>query len=86
MTYTVIIVKKAKKQLAKAPKRNQAQILAALATLKSNPRNANTKKLAGKEFYRIRAGVWRAIYKIEDSQVTVEVIKVGHRKQVYRGL
>jgi mRNA interferase RelE/StbE len=40
--------------------------------------------LAGKELYRIRQGVYRIVYSVDDSQVVIEVITVGHRREVYQ--
>jgi mRNA interferase RelE/StbE len=41
-------------------------------------------KLSGREYYRVRQGNYRIIYEIQDSQLVVIVIKVGHRREVYR--
>jgi mRNA interferase RelE/StbE len=60
-------------------------IVKALKGLESNPRPFGCKKLAGsKNAYRIRAGIYRIVYTIEDDVLTVEIIKIGHRSRVYK--
>jgi mRNA interferase RelE/StbE len=44
----------------------------------------NVKKLSGREAWRIRVGKYRIIYEIDDGKLTILVILVGHRKEVYR--
>jgi mRNA interferase RelE/StbE len=53
--------------------------------LAENPRPQGSQKLSGRDRYRIRQGVYRIVYSIEDDRLVVVVIKVGHRKDVYRG-
>jgi len=45
--------------------------------------NNNVKKLAGIEGYRLRVGDWRVVYSLKQQQLTVIVIRVGHRSEVY---
>jgi len=56
----------------------------AIAGLGENPRPKGYKKLKGEEAYRIRVKDYRIIYEIDDTKITVIVIVVGHRKEVYR--
>jgi mRNA interferase RelE/StbE len=58
----------------------------ALRQLADNPRPHGCKKLEGSVLYRIRIGDYRLIYDIEDHIIKVTVVKIGHRKEVYRGL
>lgn len=53
--------------------------------LAENPRPPDSKKLSGYDRYRIRQGVYRILYEIENDRLVVYVVKVGHRKDVYRG-
>lgn len=61
------------------------RILARMASLRDDPRAPGCEKLAGNsELYRVRQGAYRIVYSIHDAQVVVEVVKVGHRGEVYR--
>ena len=55
-----------------------------IGDLAENPRPVGCEKLSGQEKYRIRQGNYRIIYSIQDTQLTVWVVKVGHRREVYR--
>jgi mRNA interferase RelE/StbE len=81
--YTVLFTKRAQKQLDKLPGNIAAPILAAIATLEANPRPAGCIKLKGREGYRIRTGDYRVIYEIQDSLLIVEIITLGHRRDIY---
>lgn len=52
--------------------------------LGSDPRPPGTEKLSGQEKYRIRQGDYRVLYAIDDDSATVTIVKVGHRRDVYR--
>ena len=52
--------------------------------LENNPRPSGCKKLQGRNGYRIRSGDYRIIYEVEDKIITVTVIDVGHRKDIYQ--
>lgn len=73
------------KDLRSIPKADVLRILAKVRSLANNPRPSGAQKLAGDERYRIRQGDYRILYTVEDARVLVEVVKVGHRKDVYRG-
>lgn len=81
--YTAILSKKAQKQLDKIPDNIAGPILDAIAGLEENPRPAGYKKLKGREGYRIRTGNYRIIYDIFDNELIVDVITLGHRKDIY---
>lgn len=72
------------KDLRAIPKRDVARILERIRQLASDPRPPGCEKLSGPERYRIRQGAYRILYEIEDSSVTVTVVKVAHRREVYR--
>lgn len=67
-----------------AQKKQRQQIVARIAKLADDPRPAGCQKLSGQESYRIRQGEYRIIYTIEDDRLIVTVVKVGHRRDVYR--
>jgi len=72
------------KDLDPLPKRDVQRIVAAIAALTDNPRPPQSRKLSGSEKYRLRCGVYRVLYEIQDDVLVVCVVKVGHRKDVYR--
>ena len=61
------------------------RILARIEALRDDPRAPGCEKLAGgSELFRVRQGVYRIVYGVDDERVVVEVIRVGHRGEVYR--
>ena len=87
MKYTVIVSEKAAKMLRKLPRDEIKRISQKIDKLAEQPRPVGAEKLSGEEnIYRIRSGVYRIIYNIEDKTVHVFVLNIDHRKQVYRGL
>jgi len=81
--YTVRLSKKAEKFLDKTPDHIAVSILKALGYLAEDPRPQGYIKLKGQDAYRIRVGNYRVIYQIVDKILVVEVIDIGHRKEVY---
>jgi mRNA interferase RelE/StbE len=73
------------KDLRGLPKADVRRILERIETLRDDPRAPGCEKLAGgSELYRVRQGTYRIVYTIDDEQVIVEVVRVGHRGDVYR--
>ena len=65
---------------------NRPRIVDAIQTLATDPRPRACKKLAGREAaYRLRVGDYRIVYTVNDREIIVEIIKIGHRREVYRG-
>lgn len=60
------------------------RILQKVEALAENPRPSGCEKLTGQERYRLRQGHYRIIYSIQDNELTVWVVKVGHRKDIYK--
>ncbi len=84
--YKVSIKSSAVKEIEAIPQKKERQrIIRRIGQLADNPRPPGSTKLSGHDKYRIRQGVYRIVYGIEDSELTVVVVKVGHRKEVYRG-
>jgi len=81
--YQVVIEKQAQKQLAKISPPDYAKIAAALKDLANDPRPFGYKKLKGRPGYRIRVGDYRIIYQVKDNILTVFVLIIGHRREVY---
>lgn len=85
MKYEVYINKSVYKDIRSFPKHYIIKIKSSILGLSFNPRPSNSKKLSGSDnTYRLRVGNYRIIYEIEDKIKVVSVVKVGHRKEVYR--
>ncbi len=85
MQYELIIKPTAEKSLDKLPRPIWRHIVDAMKELRNNPRPAGVVKLAGDEnLWRIRIGNYRVMYEIHDDQLIVLVLRVAHRKDVYR--
>jgi mRNA interferase RelE/StbE len=81
--YIIVLSKNAQKQLDKLTDNIAEPIFVAIARLEENPRPAGCKKLKGRNGYRIRTGNYRIIYDIYDTELVVDVITLGHRKDIY---
>lgn len=84
MTYQILIERYAQKQILKLDKSAISSIKNAIFNLSKNPRPFGYKKLKGENAYRIRVGNYRIIYEIYDELITVIVVSVGHRKNIYK--
>lgn len=73
-----------KKDLKAIPRKDVLRILEVVDGLANNPYPLNSKQLVGRNAWRVRIGVYRVIYTIDNQEVVIEIIKVGHRKDVYR--
>lgn len=83
-SYELAFRRSVAKDLRAIPKRDVARILERIRQLASDPKPPGCEKLSGLERYRIRQGACRILHEIEDSSVTVTVVKVAHRREVYR--
>lgn len=81
--YTAVLSKKAQKQLDKLSNNIAEPILETIADLEGNPRPQGYKKLKGRDGYRVRVGNYRIIYDIFDNKLIVDIITLGHRKDIY---
>ena len=72
------------KDLRGLPKADVKRVLKRMQALCDDPRGLGSEKLSGQDLYRVRRGVYRIVYAIDDATVVVEVIRVGHRGDVYR--
>ncbi len=73
------------KDLRGIPKADIKRILVRMEALRDDPRAPGCEKLSGAELYRVRQGIYRIVYEIHDEWIVVEVIRVSHRSEVYRG-
>jgi mRNA interferase RelE/StbE len=85
VAYRVEFLKTAAEQLAALPAADQRRVAAKIDALRNNPRPPGVKMLAGGDkLYRLRVGDYRVIYSIDGKKLVVLVIRIGHRKEVYR--
>jgi len=82
--YKVFLKKSVWKDFESIPKRELKKIIERIESLSENPRPPGSQKLSGQERYRLRQGRYRILYSIQDDELTVWVVKVAHRKNVYR--
>jgi mRNA interferase RelE/StbE len=82
-SYKIVFKASVAKDLRPIPNKDVRFILQHIEQLANDPRPPGAKKLTGKEKYRVRQGNYRILYTIEDEIVTVTIIKVGHRRDVY---
>jgi mRNA interferase RelE/StbE len=87
MPYRLRIKDSARKHIARLPKSDQRRVMAAIADLADTPRPEGVRKIGGADnAYRIRVGDYRVVYEIIDRIVTVYIVRVAHRKDVYRNM
>ncbi len=88
MTWQIRILRGAIKQLEALPareyKREYKSVKAKILSLAENPRPAGSQRLKGRPGYRVRQGNYRIIYDVFDQILTVEVIRIGHRRNIYK--
>ncbi|MFM9135969.1 MAG: type II toxin-antitoxin system RelE family toxin [bacterium] len=85
MTYEVRLARRARRSLESLERRDQQRIRAALDLLADNPRPPLCVALRGEESaYRVRVGDDRIVYEVLDRVLVVQVIRIGHRRDVYR--
>ncbi len=81
--YKIFFRKSVEKDFKAIPKKEILKILSNIESLQDNPRPVGSVKLTGQERYRLRQGNYRIVYSIQDYELTVWVVKVGHRKGIY---
>ena len=83
-SYKIELKRSAVKEIKRLPKADLKRVLAKIDSLSQDPRGPGSIKLSGEEKYRVRVGLYRILYTIEDNVLVVCVVKVGHRKDVYK--
>lgn len=83
-SYKLLIKPSAAKELETLPKQDRRRIVAKITALSPDPRPPGCEKLSGNDQYRLRQGNYRILYEIRDLELVVVVVKVGHRRDVYR--
>ena len=85
MSYAVTLLRDAQKALDKMDPALRGRMIRALRLLEDDPRHSGVVKLPGPDdFYRVRVGDWRMVYAIRDRELVVIVIRIAHRREVYR--
>ncbi len=83
--YRVEIARRALKSIQTLPKKEQQRVRAAIELLADTPRPPGCVALKGESSaYRVRVGDYRVVYEIHDARLLIQVVRVGHRRQVYR--
>jgi mRNA interferase RelE/StbE len=82
--YSIVVRKSVATDLDRIPKKDSQRIISAIRSLSEDPRPPQSKKLSGDEKYRLRCGVYRILYEIQDDRLVICVVRVRHRKDVYR--
>jgi mRNA interferase RelE/StbE len=87
VAYTILIVPEAQKQLDKLPNRFRRQLQQKMMRLVDDPVPPDAKALKGRQFeglYRVRSGDYRIVYQVRHQEVTVVVVRIGDRKDIYQ--
>jgi mRNA interferase RelE/StbE len=85
VSYQVEFTRPAARQFAGLPVDVQARLRPRIDALADNPRPQGVKKLVGEEeLYRLRTGDYQIIYQVRDKVLLVLVVKIGHRRDIYR--
>jgi mRNA interferase RelE/StbE len=82
--YSIVFRKSVEKDLKAIPKKDQIRILQRISQLAEDPRPATCKRLSGQQRYRVRQGIYRILYEIEDDKLIVTAVKIGNRRDVYK--
>jgi mRNA interferase RelE/StbE len=83
-SYRLLIKPSAAQELEALPRKERARVAARMLKLAVEPRPSGSEKLSGHELYRVRQGSYRILYEIVDRDHSVTIIKIGHRREVYR--
>ena len=87
MPYRVEYRPEARRNLKKLPPEVLRRIISRIENLANNPRPHGVETLTGSErLHRVRVGAYRIVYAVEDKALLVLIVRVGHRREVYRGL
>jgi mRNA interferase RelE/StbE len=84
VTYQILITRKAQEELSELDPTSYFRVKGSILQLGENPRPYQSKKLASRDGWRIRCGIYRVIYEISDQDKTVTVLHIGHRRDVYK--
>ena len=83
-SYRLLIKASAARELEALPRKERTRVVGRIRQLAMHPRPRGSEKLSGNEKYRIRQGNYRVLYSVDDADGSVLVVKIGHRRDVYR--
>jgi mRNA interferase RelE/StbE len=83
-SYRLLVTRSAAKELERVTDRERRKIAHRVQSLAADPRPHGVEKLTGQERYRVRQGEYRVLYEIDDASREVTVVKIAHRREVYR--
>jgi mRNA interferase RelE/StbE len=78
------VKKSAERELRALPKADLRRITGRIHNLAHDPRPPGHEKLSGQDHYRVRQGDYRVVYAIDDDRLLITIVKIGHRREVYR--
>jgi len=84
-SYSLQIKRSAQKELRALPKTDLPKVVERIQSLAAGPHPPGSQKLSGQPHYRIRQGDYRILNTIDEAERVIEIIKIGHRREVYRG-
>ena len=84
VSYKIVVKRSAERELRAIPGPDLGRVVNRIRGLATHPRPPGSEKLSGQERYRVRQGDYRIIYAVDETLQTVEVVKIGHRREVYR--
>lgn len=84
VNYKLVFKQSIAKDLRSIPKQDIIKILSRIESLTINPTPTGSEKLSGQQRYRIRQGNYRILYEIENQLLCITVVKIGHRRDIYR--
>jgi mRNA interferase RelE/StbE len=83
-SYKIFIKPSAVNEIEAIPQRDRQRMVARIQGLSRNPRPPGCEKLSGQDKFRLRQGVYRIVYSVNDDEPSLLIVKVGRRKEVYR--
>jgi len=83
-SYSVVVTASARREIEDLERQDRERVMTAIGSLREDARPHGCEKLSALDRYRIRVGRYRVVYTIDDEIVTVFVVKVGHRRDIYR--
>jgi mRNA interferase RelE/StbE len=84
--FRVELRRNSQKSLDKIQIQERSRIISVLVELEQDPRPTGVEKIQGSELWRVREGDYRIVYFIDDNKKIITVVRIGHRRDVYRGL
>jgi mRNA interferase RelE/StbE len=82
--YKILFKRSVKKDIQGIPKKDIQKILKRITALAENPRPSTSEKLTAKEEYRVRQGVYRILYTVDDKERQITIVKIAHRNTAYK--